>query len=41
MQAVFFPAKASEYPLVAAEDVAKVKAEQKRIDGLQAPGRTN
>jgi cytochrome c553 len=37
MQAVFFPAKPLEYPLVSAEDVAKFKEEQKRIDGLQAP----
>ena len=37
MQAVFFPAKPHEYPLVSAEDVAKFKEEQKRIDGLQAP----
>ncbi len=37
IQAVFFPAKPLEYPLVSAEDVAKFKEEQKRIDGLQAP----
>ena len=37
MQAVFFPAKTLEYPLVSAEDVARFDEEQKRIDELQKP----
>ena len=37
MQAVFVPAKPNEYPLVTAEEVARFKEEQKRIDALQAP----
>ncbi len=37
MQAVFFPTKAIEYPLVSKEEVAHFEAEQKRITGLQAP----
>lgn len=37
MQAVFFPAKSHEYPLVSGEEIERFKAEQKRIDGLQAP----
>jgi hypothetical protein len=37
MQAVFFPAKPVEYPLVEKEEVARFKAEQKRITDLEAP----
>ena len=37
MQAVFFPAKPHDYPLVSAEDVARFDQEQKRIDDLQKP----
>jgi uncharacterized protein DUF1553/uncharacterized protein DUF1549 len=37
MQAVFFPAKPHEYPLVSAEDVARFDQEQKGIDELQKP----
>jgi mono/diheme cytochrome c family protein len=37
MQAVFFPAKPLEYPLVSAEEVERFDKEQKRIDDLQAP----
>jgi hypothetical protein len=37
MQAVFFPAKPHEYPLVPAEEVERFDTEQKRIDNLQAP----
>ena len=37
IQAVFFPAKPLEYPLVSAEEMTSLKQEQKRIDGLQAP----
>jgi hypothetical protein len=37
MQAVFFPAKPREYPLVAAEEVKAFQEEQKRITALQAP----
>jgi hypothetical protein len=37
IQAVFFSTKAQDYPLVPAEEVARHKAEGKRIDGLIAP----
>ena len=37
MQAVFFPAKPLEYPLVVGGRDRAFKAEQKRIDDLQAP----
>jgi hypothetical protein len=37
MQAVFFPTKAYEHPLVSEEEIAKHKAEEKRIADLQAP----
>ncbi len=37
MQAVFFPTRAIEYPLVTKEEVAKFEAEQKHVTDLQAP----
>ena len=37
MQAVFYPAKTLEYPLVSPEDMARFDEEQKRIDELQKP----
>jgi mono/diheme cytochrome c family protein len=37
IQAVFVPAKPYEHPLVAEDEVARYKAEQKRFDDLQAP----
>ena len=37
IQAVFFPTRTYEHPLVTAEEVEKHKAEQKHIDELQAP----
>jgi hypothetical protein len=37
MQAVFFPTKAYEHPLVPDVEVKQFEAEQKRIAGLQAP----
>jgi hypothetical protein len=37
MQAVFFPSKGVDYPLVSAEEVAQYDAAQKAIDDQQAP----
>jgi mono/diheme cytochrome c family protein len=37
LQAVFFPTKAAEIPLVPAAEIAQFEAEQKRIDALAAP----
>ncbi|MBM3814037.1 MAG: DUF1553 domain-containing protein [Acidimicrobiia bacterium] len=39
IQAVFFSAKNAELPLVSADEVERHKAENKRIDDLQAPHR--